>query len=294
MTVLSRKITSPRFPTLRLWWPVLLGLLGMYLPTYNDLASTFWSNENGAHGPIILGITLFLMWRERSLFMTKCVAHVTWSGLSLFALGLLLYILGHSQSFFQFEVISQLPLLLGAAGILLGREGTRRLWFPILFLAFLVPVPGSIMDQFLLPLKQAVSAAADTILYRFAYPIARSGAVLIIGPYRLLIADACSGLNSMVALSGIGLLYVYLVGHKSSCLNAILLLSILPVAFIANIIRVLILVLITYYYGDSAGHAFHDHAGYLEIVLAFCGFFVTDWLLMCLVNKMPITSGVGT
>jgi exosortase len=117
------------------------------------------------------------------------------------------------------------------------------------------------------------------------YPIARTGVVLVIDSYSLLIADACSGLNSMLALSGIGLLYVYLAGHSQRWMNAVLLLSILPIAFIANIIRVLLLVLVTYYEGDAAGRAFHDQAGVLEIALAFGGFFLLDHLMVRLENQ---------
>ena len=156
-------------------------------------------------------------------------------------------------------------------GLALARQGRglRRLWFPIALIVFLAPIPGSLMDQVLLPLKGWVSATVDTTLHVFGYPIARDGVVLTIGPYSLLIADACSGLNSMVALSGIGLLYVYLAGHTSRAHNVVLLLSVLPIAFLANIIRVILLVLITYYGGESSGQAFHDHAGVLEVALAF-------------------------
>jgi exosortase/archaeosortase family protein len=84
----------------------------------------------------------------------------------------------------------------------------------------------------------------------------------------------------MVALSGIGLLYVHLAGHDSRAHNAALLLSILPIAFLANIVRVILLVLITYYRGESSGKAFHDHAGLLEVAMAFGGFFAFDRLLM--------------
>ena len=138
------------------------------------------------------------------------------------------------------------------------------------------------LDQVLLPLKGWVSATVDTTLHLLGYPIARDGVVLTIGAYSLLIADACSGLNSMVALSGIGLLYVYLAGHTSRAHNITLLLSILPIAFLANIIRVALLVLITYYRGESSGKAFHDHAGVLEVALAFGGLFAFDHLLMLL------------
>ena len=146
-------------------------------------------------------------------------------------------------------------------------------------MAFLIPVPGTLLDQLLLPLKQLVSAIVDNGLHALGYPIARNGVVLMIGPYDLLIADACSGLNSMVALSGMGLIYTYVVGRRSRWHNGLLLGSVLPVAFAANVIRVVGLLLVTYYFGDAAGRTFHSSAAWLEIALAFGGFFAVDHLL---------------
>jgi exosortase/archaeosortase family protein len=83
----------------------------------------------------------------------------------------------------------------------------------------------------------------------------------------------------MVALSGMGLIYTYVVGRRSKVHNTLLLLSVLPVAFAANVLRVVGLLLITYYYGDGAGRAFHESAAWLEIVLAFGGFFAVDSFL---------------
>lgn len=261
------------------WLGVLLALLVMYLPGYRALAGTFWGKADSAEGPIILAISLWLFWRERRLFLAAPNPGVRPLGIALFLLGLAAYALGRSQEFFQFEIGSQIPLLLGLVALLLGREGMLRLWFPVVFLVFLVPIPGSILDSMLLPLKQAVSWIVDELLYAVGYPISRNGVVLLIGGYQLLIADACSGLNSMIALSGIGLLYVYLVGRGDRVMTVTLLLSILPVAFVANVLRVMILVLVTYHFGDEAGQRFHDSAGYLEIVFAFGGFFLVDAIL---------------
>src|SRR5260221_13929530 len=93
------------------------------------------------------------------------------------------------------------------------------------------------------------------------------------------LADALSGLNSKNALTCVGLLYVYLSRPKNVLHGAILLALTLPIAFVANILRVSILVLVTYHFGDSAGHAFHDYAGYTEIAFAFGVFFVLDAML---------------
>jgi exosortase len=142
-----------------------------------------------------------------------------------------------------------------------------------------IPVPGSLADELLLPLKELVSRIVDDALFFAGYPIARNGVVLMIGPYSLLIADACSGLNSMIALSGIGLLYIHLAKATSRAQTIVLLASIFPIALLANIIRVLALVLITYYAGDGAGAAFHDGAGYLEIIFAFGAFLALDHVL---------------
>lgn len=268
------------------WLGILLALMVLYLPGYRALAETFWSRTENAEGPIILGVCLWLVWRERGIFVEPHDPAMHPLGIALFAFGLIVYALGRSQEFFQFEIGSQIPVLLGLVIVLLGRGGVRRLWFPIFFLVFLVPIPGSVLDSLLLPLKQSVSTIVDEILHFVGYPISRNGVVLVIGAYQLMIADACSGLNSMIALSGIGLLYVYLVGHTNRLVTAALLLSIFPVAFLANIFRVIVLVLATYHFGDQAGQTFHDYAGYIEIVVAFGGFFLVDALLVALANRV--------
>src|SRR5262245_28704799 len=254
------------------WLPVAVGLLVLYVPTYADLYDAYWRTERGAHGPIIFLVCAWLAWRGRRAFSARPDERMPRLGWTLVAIGLACYVLGRSQAFFQLEAGSQIPLLAGLVLALRGRRAFRELWFAIAFLVFLVPLPGSLLDAILLPLKQLVSAVCDEVLYRAGYPIARTGVVLQIGAYQLFIADACSGLKSMVALSGIGLLFVYLAAPASRVQSAILLAAVLPIAFLANAARVLILLLITYYYGDTAGPAFHNHAGYLEIAFAFGAF----------------------
>ena len=278
MTVLAGQQLVSR-SSLRSGGWVLVGLLALYAPTYFDLYQTFWKSGRAVQGPVILAWIAWLVWRDRAGLALRTSGPVAGTAIVLFVFGLLCYALGRSQSFFQLEIGSQLPLLLGIVWATMGREGLRRLGFPIAFTVFLIPVPGTLLDQLLLPLKQLVSAIADNGLHALGYPIARNGVVLMIGRYDLLIADACSGLNSMVALSGMGLIYTYVVGRRSRWHSALLLVSVLPVAFAANVVRVVALLLITYYFGDGAGRAFHASAAWLEIALAFTGFFVVDHLL---------------
>jgi exosortase B len=267
------------------WGAVLCGLLLLYVPVYLGLAKSYWQTDHGAHGPIILAVTLWLLSRVKDDLL-QLRSDFSLSGFALLLFGLICYSIGRAQSFPQLEVGSQIPVLLGCVLLLAQRSTFTKTLFPVLFLLFLVPVPTTVLDSILVPLKGLVSWTVEEILFRCGYPIARSGVMLAIGPYQLLIADACSGLNSMVALSGIGLLYVYIAGHTSRWINIVLVLAVLPVAFLANILRVMMLVLTTYYFGSGAGQSFHDHAGYIEIVIAFGGFFLLDMLLVWLSTRI--------
>lgn len=262
------------------WLPIVLGLLLLYVPTYRDISAVFWARENGAPGVVVVAIWFWLLWRERAALAveahTPLGSALGWVAL---AVGAVLYTLGRSQQLFQLEAGSQLFIMPGIALVMLGAASTRRLWFVWLFLAFTVPLPGSFMDALLVPLKEFVAAVVTESLYMVGLPIARDGVVIYAGPYQLFIADACSGLNQLVALTAIGVLYVRLAGHRTGLRNALLLAAILPIATIANLARVMTLVLATYFGGDELGRRLHDYVSYAEIAVAFGGFFVLDHAL---------------
>lgn len=259
------------------WLPVAAGLLLLYVPMYRDLAAVLWDSDQGAYGPMVLVMWFWLLWRERAaLLVERRTVRGSVLGWAAIALGAVLYALGRSQQMYQLEAGSQLAILPGIALVLLGPASTRRLWFVWLFLAFTVPLPGSLVDWLLVPLKDLVSAAVTDALFHAGLPIARDGVVIYAGHYQLFIADACSGLNGFVALTAVGVLYVYVAGHRSRALDAVLLASILPVAIIANLVRVTALVLATYYGGDALGQQLHDYVSYAEIALAFGAFFLLD------------------
>ena len=273
---------------LAVWWPILVGLLVLYVPTYHDLATGLWNSEEQAHGPIVLMVALFLIWQRRDMFLVPDQGGEARprAGWILLVFGLLLYALGRSQEILLFEVGSQIPVLLGVLLITLGGGPAKALWFALFFLLFMVPLPGFVVDAATGPLKQNVSVIAEQVLYALGYPVARSGVTLTVGPYQLLVADACSGLHSMFSLSAMGLLYLYLMGHGQWWRNAILIAAILPIAFFANIIRVMILVLVTYHLGDAAGQGFlHGFAGVLLFVVALLTLFALDGILGYFVQR---------
>lgn len=261
------------------WFPALLGLVLLFVPTYVDLARSLWISEDQAHGPIILGVALFFFWQQHRK-INELPAAPAKAGWPVFVFGLLLYILGRSQDILLFEVGSQIPVLAGLLLILRGWAAVRILWFPLLFLIFMVPLPGSVVDALTLPMKTGVSWATEQVLYWLDYPISRSGVILQIGQYKLLVADACAGLHTLFTLEALGLLYLHVMRHESVVRNALLAITIIPISFTANTIRVIALTLITHHYGDEAGQGFlHGFAGMVLFINALLLIIGVDLLL---------------
>ena len=143
-----------------------------------------------------------------------------------------------------------------------------------------MPLPGALVDALTQPLKPAVSWSAEGILYGWDIRCRRTGVILRVGQYQLLVADACAGLNSMFTLEALGLLYMNIVGHTSKLRNVLLAILIIPMSFIANIIRVMILVLVTYHFGDEAGQGVvHGFAGMVLFGVALVLMFIIDGVL---------------
>ncbi len=250
------------------------------MPTIQFLSDYLWNTEEQAHGPIILLVVIYLFWQKRSVFLENTVDQKPLAGSLLLGLGLIVYAIGRSQEILLLEIGSLVPVLSGVVLITLGYRSLNQLWFAIFFTIFMIPIPSVIVDFLTNPLKQYISIFAEQILYEFGYPIARSGVTISIGSYQLLVANACSGLHSMFSLSALGFLYLYLMQYQNLKRNAVIILSILPIAFLANLLRVMTLILVTYYYGDEVGQGFvHKFAGMLLFLTSLIFLFVFDSIL---------------
>jgi exosortase B len=171
-------------------------------------------------------------------------------------------------------------VLAGLALLFKGWKGLRLIWFPLFFLLFMVPLPEALVAAVTAPLKSAVSYVASNVLYLMGYPVGRSGVMLTVGQYQLMVADACAGLNSMFTLEALGMFYMNLMRYTSVARNVTLAVALIPIAFCANIGRVMILVLVTYYFGDAAGQGFvHGFAGMVLFLIALMLMLVFDKLL---------------
>jgi exosortase B len=263
------------------WFVVLGGFCAMYVPVYWWAAQGIWQSDDHGHGPIILAVVVWLFWSIRGqLLDTPSEPSRAW-GWPIFAFGLLMYFTGRVFNISILEIASQIPVAAGLLLLMKGPAALRLAWFPVIYFIFMIPLPGMLVDAITGPLKQWISAIVETILYAAGYPIARSGVIISIGQYQLQVADACSGLHSMFSLSALGTLFMFIMARKSRLHNAIMLASLLPIAFVANIVRVMVLVLITYYLGDEAGQGFlHGTAGMVLMVIALLICFLLDAMLV--------------
>ncbi len=264
---------------------IVVALLGLFVPTVWDLQHGLWLFPQHSHGPIVLLVWLWLLIKGGSdalrVHAVTCPAPVL--GGTLFFLGLVAYVLGRSQGLALLEVASMPLVILGCVLVFFGPAVGRRMWFPFAFALFLLPMPTSLIDALTQPLKVAVSQVSEQVLYLAGYPIARNGVTLMLGPYELLVADACSGLNSLFMLEAFGLFYLNVVRYRSPLRNLGLALLIVPISFASNVMRVLTLSLITYHWGDEAGRGFvHAFAGVLLFVCALLLVLCADGLLRLL------------
>lgn len=280
----SRTEAPPALSVGRSDWLSLLVLalayLAVFLPSYWNLSHTVWASDEQGHGPIILAVSFWLLYQQRAALWSAPVRPSYLMGLPLLLLGAACYAFGRSQSILLLEISSQIILLAAMVLLLLGTKALKTVWFPLFFMIFMVPLPEVLVTALTTPLKSAVSAVASNILYATGYPVGRAGVVLTVGPYQLLVADACAGLNSMFTLEALGMLYMKLMNYTSVGRNITLALLLVPISFVANVVRVMILVLVTYHMGDEAGQGFiHGFAGMVLFMVALMLMLVVDKIL---------------
>jgi exosortase B len=282
MTASEALTTHKSTATGKMLWPSLLAaaILIAYIPTFITLAQGPWQTEQEGHGPLIIAAAVFLVWQARDKLRAAAISpSPTWGWISLVG-GLVVLILSRNQDIWFTEVASEIPVLAGCILIFAGWPALRILAFPIGFLIFSAPAPGWMVDGATVPLKVLISDMVTNGLYHLGYPIAQNGVVIEIGPYELLVEDACSGLNSIFALSAIGVFYVYAFRWHEKIRGLILLALIIPITIAANFLRVVALVLISYYGGvEKIEGPLHDLTGIALFIVAVLLMFACDGLI---------------
>jgi exosortase len=263
---------------------VALGVLG--IPTLISLGKQTWSTEAGAHGPIVLATGLWLLWGKAADLRREARPGAPWLTAIFLAISLALYVFGRPYDFISLEVAGFYGVCLSMLHSYLGLPVMLRNWFPFFYLGFIIPPPGWLIDAVTIQLKEFVSFVATHILSFCGVPITREGVTLQVAQYQLLVEDACSGMNSLVGLIAISLFYIYLVRKASWRYSVFLVSLVVPIAILANIIRIMVLVLLTYFFGDGVAQGFlHNIAGLFLFSTALALVFAVDHLASGFVER---------
>jgi len=266
----------------KLLWLLTVGLAVMFGQTFYSLLTVgLWTNPQFSHGPIVLLAAIYLLgkrWNEVS--RTERNAPSLHLGITCLIFSAVLLIAGKDLGIIYFELGAFILAMTGIVAMVAGQNFLRQLKFPLFFMIFMIPLPGFLVDPISQWLKLAVSNASVDILDALHYPVARSGVIIQIGQYQLLVADACAGMRTLFMLETLGILYLYVVRHSSGLRNFALPLLIVPISFFANVLRVILLALVTYYFGDEAGQGFlHELAGIVLFLAGLTLLIMTDAVL---------------
>ncbi len=290
MASASASMAKQRFPSALLThWPLVAGAAALAVPTILSLGDQVWSRESGAHGPIVMLTGGWLIWRKLPQLRLSAESGQAWLTAAMLLAALSIYIFGRAYDFISLETAGLYGVGVAIMYSLFGSRAILRMWFPLFYLAFVIPPPDWLMDRLTAPLKLFVSYIATGGLQLLGVPVFREGVTLTVAQYQLLVEDACSGMNSITGLVAISLFYIYLLRNASWRYSLLLVALVIPIAIVANIIRVSVLVLLTYFFGDAVAQGFlHMAAGLLLFVSALILVFLVDSLLSYILRERGI------
>lgn len=229
-----------------------------------------WQMEAYAHGPVVAVVVVYLWWRATQ----SDHEGTAWRGgqppaaAVALTVGAVAYVLGRSQ---QIGYLHVPGLWLMAVGNLLwlgGWQAIRQFGVPLVLLALMTPVPTPILEIVTGPMRHWTTVAANQFLEWAGYPVAREGNTLFVGQYRLLVSEACSGLNSAFSLLTVVVVYLGLSAGRGWARSVVLAVVALPVSLVANVARVVMLAAITFHFGEAAGQGYlHGTTGYVMYVV---------------------------
>jgi len=259
----------PVSPPLPLWQTAVITglLLWLYFPTLSHLVAQWWSDPNFSHGFFVPLFSAFVVWQERSR-LGLLRPQPSWWGLFFLGFGLSVLMVGQMGADI---FLSRLSLLIAIAGLIvlfLGWNLFRALLFPWAFLLLMIPIPAILFNQLTFPLQNLASVVASTTLPWMGVPVLREGNVIILPAMALEVAEACSGIRSLMSLAKLAVIYGYLMERRVS-VRVLLTLASIPIAVAANSLRIVGTgLLVQYWDPERAQGFFHEFSGWLIFVVS--------------------------
>jgi len=251
----------------------------VYYHVIAKLVTDWWQIADFSHGFLVVPFAFYLVWVKRDILRATPIAP-TWSGVWLVGLGLITLILGeYGAELF----LSRISLLILLAGLILSFAGwpvLKELRFALLVLLLAIPIPSILFNQITLPLQVLASKMASALLPLFGVPVLREGNVIELPLMKLEVAEACSGIRSLMSLFTLAVFYGYFL-DKSVLRRTILVLASVPIAIAANAIRIVGTGLCVQYWDpDKAVGFFHEFSGWVMFLVSLGCLYLTHRVLV--------------
>jgi len=257
---------------------ILACLAVLYSRVVQGLVSDWINLPDFSHGFLIPIVSFYFVYERRKQFSVLSPSS-NWLGLGLIIFGIALLLLGNLATEYFTMRFSMLVVFGGIILFLLGNDFFKTLLFPIIFLIFMIPIPSILMDRITFPMQLFASKVAANTLYLIGIPVLREGNVMLLANTSLEVAEACSGIRSLISLLALSIVFAYL-SQKETWKRILLVLSTFPIAIIANAARVSGTGILAHYYGDSVAQGFfHGFSGWILFVVAFVCLFLLGALL---------------
>jgi exosortase len=240
----------------------------VFYPIYPDLVRTWLKNSNDSHGALVPLISLFFVWRKSKSLKSIQISNSNW-GIFILTLSLVVYLLSYAG---HLAVISRLMIVFSLVGLILftlGKTIFKHLTFPLFFLFFMVPIPDSVLNLVSFPLQLLATKISAAMIQAFSIPAYREGNMLYFAQTQLEVAEACSGIRSIVSLGMLSVIFIYLM-DRGLGRKAALLVSVIPIAFLANALRVTGTGILSHYFGEEVSRGFlHSFSGIAVFAFGF-------------------------
>lgn len=257
------------------WYTATLLLLAawLYAPIILRLVRQWWSDPNFSHGFFVPVFSAFVLWQNRARLREFQRKPSTW-GLPIILVSLVMLVVGIFGAELFLSRVSLIVLIAGLVIFFLGWAIFRAVLFPVFFLLLMVPIPAIVFSQITLPLQILASKLAAWTLPVFGVPVLREGNIINLPAMPLEVAQACSGIRSLMSLMTLAIMYGYLMERRTWVRIALALASV-PIAVAANGLRIVGTGLIVQYWDpDKAEGFFHVFSGWLVFVVSLLMLFV--------------------
>jgi len=272
------------------WLVLALPCAWLYAPVFAKLVHDWAHDDNYSHGFLIAPLAAWFVWRQRER-LSVAPLKPSALGLVMICCALTLVIVGRLGSELFLTRVSIIVMLAGALLFLHGSQHLRILTFPLLFLMLMVPLPAIVFNQIAFPLQLLASRVGTAGIQACAVPVLREGNVIVLADTSLEVAEACSGIRSLVSLLTLGILYGYFTDPRP-WMRTVIALATIPIAIAANAARVTGTGVLAHYYGAAAAHGFfHTFSGWLVFLVAFLLLFITARVLEILAPPRSLESG---